>query len=167
MTVRSLQAIQAEFKRWMAAASPEEDLTAELKEMDAAAVEDAFYRDLAFGTGGLRGVLGAGTNRMNVFTVARASCGLSAYVKRHFEQPSIAVSFDSRLKSELFARTSAAVFAAEGLKVYIYPVLMPTPCLSYVVRALHCSAGIMVTASHNPAKYNGYKVYGSDGCQIT
>ena len=132
-------------------------------------VEDAFYRTLAFGTGGLRGVLGAGTNRMNVHTVAQASQGLADYVNAHFSPESrrIAVSYDSRIQSDEFAREAAGVFAANGIEVFIYPQLMPTPCLSYAVRALACAAGVMVTASHNPAKYNGYKVYGPDGCQIT
>ena len=165
--MRSAQEIQKEYNRWLERASSEEDLMSELKQMDDAAIEDAFYRNLAFGTGGLRGVLGAGTNRMNVFTVAKASKGLADYVNRHFDRPSIAVSFDSRLKSGLFAETAAGVFASEGIHVHIYPVLMPTPCLSYAVRALDCSAGIMITASHNPSEYNGYKVYGADGCQIT
>ena len=165
--MRSSQEIQKEYTRWLERASAEGDLMSELRQMDDAAVEDAFYRNLAFGTGGLRGVLGAGTNRMNVFTVAKASKGLADYVNRHFDRPSVAVSFDSRLKSELFAETAAGVFASEGIHVHIYPVLMPTPCLSYAVRTLNCSAGIMITASHNPSKYNGYKVYGADGCQIT
>ena len=132
-------------------------------------IEDAFYRSLAFGTGGLRGVLGAGTNRMNVHTVAQASQGLADYVNACFpvEQRRIAVSYDSRLQSEEFARVAAGVFAANGIHAYIYPKLMPTPCLSFAVRTLGCAAGVMVTASHNPAKYNGYKVYGPDGCQIT
>ena len=134
-----------------------------------AEIEDAFYRSLAFGTGGLRGVLGAGTNRMNVHTVAQASQGLADYVNASFpeEARKIAISYDSRIQSDEFARTAAGVFAANGIRVYIYPELMPTPCLSYAVRALGCAAGVMVTASHNPAKYNGYKVYGPDGCQIT
>ena len=166
MKLRSLKEIQAEYERWLKTCS-EKDLVSELQNMDAAAMEDAFYRELAFGTGGLRGIIGAGTNRMNVFTVAKASKGLADYVNRHFEHPSIAISYDSRLKSDVFARTAAGVFAFEGLKVYIYPNLMPTPCLSYAVRFLNCSAGIMITASHNPSEYNGYKVYGADGCQIT
>ena len=153
---------------WMHSATADPDLVAELKEMDDAAKEDAFYRDLAFGTGGLRGIIGAGTNRMNVYTVAKASQGLADYVKANFkDHPSVAVSYDSRIKSDLFPRVASAVFAANGIKVWIYKQLMPTPCLSYAVRSLHCSAGIMITASHNPSKYNGYKVYGADGCQIT
>ncbi len=132
-------------------------------------IEDAFYRDLAFGTGGLRGVIGAGTNRMNLHTVAKASQGLANYILRNFgpERRSVAVSYDSRRFSEAFARVAAEVFAASGVRVMIYPQLMPTPCLSWAVRALDCAAGVMITASHNPARYNGYKVYGPDGCQIT
>ncbi len=159
----------AEYRRWLTAADP--DLAEQLRQIenDPAAIEDAFYRDLAFGTGGLRGVIGAGTNRMNVHTVAKASQGLANYVNAAFPEGKrkIAVSYDSRIKSDVFSREAAAVFAMNGIEVFIYPQLMPTPCLSYAVRALDCAAGIMVTASHNPAKYNGYKVYGPDGCQIT
>ncbi len=160
-----------EYNRWCEQVFRDEDINVQLNEMagNETAIEDAFYRDLAFGTGGLRGVIGAGTNRMNVCTVGKASQGLSDYVNRHFPEGkrSIAVSYDSRIKSDLFAKTASAVFAANGIHVYLYGQLMPTPCLSYAVRYLNTSAGIMVTASHNPAKYNGYKVYGSDGCQIT
>ena len=130
-------------------------------------INDAFYRDLEFGTGGLRGVIGAGTNRMNVMTVAKASQGYSEYLNKNFENPSVAIAHDSRIKSDLFSETAASVFAANGIKVHMYPTLMPTPSLSFAVRHLGCSGGIVVTASHNPAKYNGYKVYGPDGCQIT
>lgn len=163
--------IREQYELWLEKAVADPDLTAELKKIgnDDAAVEDAFYRDLAFGTGGLRGVIGAGSNRMNVYTVAKASKGLADYVNQTFPEGKrrIAVSYDSRIKSDVFAKIAAGVFAYNGIEVYIYPVLMPTPCLSYAVRALGCSAGVMVTASHNPAKYNGYKVYGADGCQIT
>ena len=166
--MRNKTEITKEYDRWLREAASEKDLLAELSEMDGAAIEDAFYRDLAFGTGGLRGVLGAGTNRMNVFTVAKASQGLANYVNARFpEDPSIAIAFDSRIKSGTFARTAACVFAANGIKAYLYPEIMPTPCLSFAVRELGCSAGIVITASHNPSRYNGYKVYGSDGCQIT
>ena len=158
-----------EYRRWLDRADP--DIAGELKriEGDDAAIEDAFYRDLAFGTGGLRGVIGAGTNRMNVHTVAKASQGLADYVNAAFPEGKrrIAVSYDSRIRSDLFSREAAAVFAMNGIEVFIYPQLMPTPLLSWAVRALDCAAGVMVTASHNPAKYNGYKVYGPDGCQIT
>lgn len=155
-----------EYNRWIKTVK-ENDLLTELKEMSKEEQHDAFYRDLEFGTGGLRGLIGAGTNRINVHTVAKASQGLANYVLHRYKKPSIAISYDSRIKSKEFAETAASVFAANGIKVYIYPVLMPTPCLSYATRALHCSAGVMITASHNPAKYNGYKVYGDDGCQIT
>ena len=163
--------VQEKYALWLEKAVADPDVAAELKAIsgDDAKIEDAFYRDLAFGTGGLRGMIGAGTNRMNVYTVAKASQGLADYVVKHFpeEERSIAVSYDSRIKSDLFARVASDVFVANGIKVHLYPQLMPTPCLSFAVRHLHCAAGIMVTASHNPSKYNGYKVYGADGCQIT
>ncbi len=163
--------IEKNYLRWCECAKDDSDLTAELAEMSGnpEAIEDAFYRELEFGTGGLRGVIGAGTNRMNIYTVRKASQGLANYVIAHFPQEKrrIAVSYDSRIKSELFSQVASGVFAANGIEVWIYPQLMPTPCLSYAVRELDCAAGIMVTASHNPSKYNGYKVYGPDGCQIT
>ena len=157
------------FHRWCENAVDDPDLVAELKSIagDEEAIRERFYQDLAFGTGGLRGVLGAGTALMNIYTVRRATQGLANYVKESFDSPSVAISYDSRNKSESFAKESAAVLAANGIRVYIYNELMPTPMLSYAVRALKCSAGIMVTASHNPAKYNGYKAYGADGCQMT
>lgn len=157
------------YNEWCRMAVDDPDLQAELTSVSGneAEIRDRFYRDLEFGTGGLRGVLGAGTNRMNVYTVRRATQGLANYVKKSFEQPSVAISYDSRNKSDVFARAAASVLAANGIRVHIYTELMPTPCLSWAVRALGCSAGIMVTASHNPAKYNGYKAYGADGCQIT
>lgn len=163
--------ILEQYQLWTEHALADVDVINELKEMtrDETKIEEAFYRNLAFGTGGLRGIIGAGTNRMNVHTVAKASQGLADYVVKKFpkEQRSIAVSYDSRIKSELFARVASEVFAANGIKVHIYSQLMPTPCLSFAVRNLRCAAGIMVTASHNPSKYNGYKVYNADGCQIT
>lgn len=155
--------IDNKYKKWLEYAT---ELKAELQAMDNNEIEDAFYRDLEFGTGGLRGVIGAGTNRMNIYTVAQASQGLANYVKKNGGER-IAVSFDSRIKSDLFAQVASGVFVANGIKVSIYKELMPTPCLSYAVRELDCAAGIMITASHNPTKYNGYKVYGADGCQIT
>ena len=149
----------------------EEELSKELiaLESDEKKAFDAFYRDLEFGTGGLRGVLGAGTNRMNVYTVGKATQGLANYILKHYSvgKRSVAISYDSRIHSDLFAESAAEIFAANGIKVYLYKTLMPTPCLSFAVRRLETSAGVMVTASHNPAKYNGYKVYGADGCQIT
>lgn len=163
--------ITAEYDRWLKYGRENQELIEELLEMKAQEekIQDAFYKNLEFGTGGLRGILGAGTNRMNVYTVAKASQGLADYVNEKFseEQRSIAVSYDSRIHSKDFAETAAQVFAANGIQVYIYDELMPTPCLSFAVRELGCAAGVMVTASHNPGEYNGYKVYGADGCQIT
>ena len=159
--------IKNEYKRWLEYATADSDVASELKTMGAAKIEDAFYRDLAFGTGGLRGVIGAGTNRMNVYTVAKASQGLADYLKKHDENPSVAIGYDSRIKSDVFAKVAAGVFAANGVQVNIWPTLMPVPTVSFATRYLHTSAGVMVTASHNPSKYNGYKVYGADGCQIT
>ena len=160
-----------EYKCWCEMAIEDKDIVDELAGSagDDEKIEDAFYRNLAFGTGGLRGVIGAGTNRMNIYTVAKASQGLSDYVLKNYTEGerSIAIAYDSRIKSDLFSKVAAGVFAANGIKTYIYKELMPTPCLSYAVRYIGCSAGIVVTASHNPEKYNGYKVYGSDGCQIT
>ena len=157
------------YQSWRKNAIDDPDLQSELSaiENDAEAIQDRFYRDLAFGTGGLRGVIGAGTNRMNIYTVRKATQGLANYVKEAFSEPSVAISYDSRIKSTDFAKAAAEVLAANGVKVHIYSELKPAPMLSFAVRALHCSAGIMVTASHNPAKYNGYKAYGSDGCQMT
>jgi phosphoglucomutase len=166
-----LDNLNTKYNLWLQNATADIDLQVELLSMsdNETKKEDAFYRDLEFGTGGLRGVIGAGTNRMNVYVVARASQGLSNYVKNHFapEEWKIAVSYDSRIKSDVFAKVAAEVFAANGIKVCIYPQLMPVPCLSFATRYLACAAGIMITASHNPSKYNGYKVYGADGCQIT
>ena len=169
--MRNATEINNEYDRWLSLnidASEAIAIKNELLSMDAVTREDAFYRDLAFGTGGLRGVIGAGTNRMNIYTVAKASQGLANYILCEYsDNHSIAIAYDSRIKSDLFSKTAAEVFAANGIKVYIYPELMPTPCLSYAVRSLGCSAGVVITASHNPSKYNGYKVYGPDGCQIT
>ncbi len=163
--MRTKQEIDKEYSCWMEKAS---ELHAELSQLDEKAKEDAFFRDLAFGTGGLRGTIGAGTNRINIYTVGKATQGLADYVNSFFsENPSVAIAYDSRIKSDVFSRTAACVLAANGIKAHIYPQLMPTPCLSFAVRELKCSAGIVITASHNPSKYNGYKVYGADGCQIT
>lgn len=156
-----------EYERWLKNVK-EEDLATELANMNDTQKEDAFYRDLSFGTGGLRGTIGAGTNRMNVHTVAKASQGLANYlVKKYGEDASVAIGYDSRIKSDVFAQTAAAVFAANNVKVHLWPRLNPVPTVSFATRYLHTSAGVMVTASHNPSKYNGYKVYGADGCQIT
>ncbi len=154
---------------WCKNAKEDPDLKAELDKIkgDSEAINDRFYRDLEFGTGGLRGVIGAGTNRMNIYTVRRATQGFADYLNQEYDNPSVAISYDSRIKSDVFSKAAAEVLAANGIKVHIYTELMPTPCLSWAVRALKCQGGIMVTASHNPAKYNGYKVYGEDGCQIT
>lgn len=157
------------YSLWCENAKEDPDLQAELAKIkdDSDAINDRFYRDLEFGTGGLRGVIGAGTNRMNIYTVRRATQGFADYLNQEYKSPSVAISFDSRIKSDVFSKAAAEVLAANGIKVHIYDQLMPTPCLSWAVRALKCQGGIMVTASHNPAKYNGYKVYGEDGCQIT
>ena len=163
--MKEKEQIRREYQRWLSAANG--DLAEQLVRMDAGQVEDAFYRDLTFGTGGLRGVIGPGTNRMNVHTVAKASQGLANYLKRHFAAPSVAIGYDSRIKSDVFAQVAAGVFAANGIKVHIWPQLMPVPMVSFATRHLETSAGVMITASHNPSKYNGYKVYGPDGCQIT
>ena len=153
---------RAEYERWLE--HTEGDVLEELRQMDETQIEDAFYRDLAFGTGGLRGVIGAGTNRMNVYVVAKASQGLANYLGAG---ASVVIGYDSRIKSDAFARAAAGVFAANGITVYFWPELLPVPTVSFAVRRLGASAGVMVTASHNPSKYNGYKVYGPDGCQIT
>ena len=159
--------VSEKYKAWLACPAMNEELLSDLRSMDEDARNDSFYRDLAFGTGGLRGVLGAGCNRMNLFTVAKATRGLARYLKETFPSPSCAVSFDSRIHSSDFAELTAAVFASMGVRVFLYPRLQPTPMLSFAVRHLQTSAGVMITASHNPAKFNGYKVYGPDGCQIT
>ena len=155
-----------EYQRWLERVTDAE-LLEELKRMEESAIEDAFYRDLAFGTGGLRGVIGAGSNRMNVYTVAKASQGLADYLAKRFSTPSAVIGYDSRLKSDVFARVTAGVLAANGVQVHFWPQLTPVPTVSFATRYLRASAGVMITASHNPAKYNGYKVYGADGCQVT
>ncbi len=156
------------YELWCQNATADPDLIEELKNIrdDEEAINDAFYTDLAFGTGGLRGVIGAGTNRMNIYTVGKATQGLAAYVNSVNPDGRVAIAYDSRIKSDIFARDAATIFAANGIHVFLYKELMPTPMLSFAVRYLHCDAGVVVTASHNPAKYNGYKAYGSDGCQL-
>ncbi len=159
---------EAIFENWSNNAVADPDLIEELKSIKGKEEEisDRFYTELEFGTAGLRGVIGAGTNRMNVYTVGRATQALAGYVNSVSDKPSVAIAYDSRIKSDLFAKTAAGVLAANGVKVYIYDELMPTPMLSFAVRHLKCDAGIVITASHNPAKYNGYKAYGPDGCQL-
>ena len=157
------------YERWLAAELDDADLKPELESVkgDDAAIQDRFAVALKFGTAGLRGVIGAGTNRMNIYVVRQATQGLANWVKTQGGSQTVAISYDSRIKSNLFAKTAAEVLAANGIKVRIYKALMPVPALSFATRYYYCYAGIMVTASHNPAKYNGYKVYGADGCQIT
>ncbi len=157
------------YQLWSKKDLDDPDLNAELAAIagDVEAISDRFYRSLEFGTGGLRGVIGAGTNRMNIYTVRQATQGVADWLNADYDQPRVAISYDSRIKSDLFAGEVARVFAANGIKVFLYTELMPTPCLSFAVRELQCQGGVMITASHNPAKYNGYKAYGADGCQIT
>ena len=159
---------QAELRRWLEEVTDPE-LSAELLSIrnEEKEVHERFYRSLEFGTGGLRGELGAGTNRMNIYTVRQATQGFAAYLLTQDEKPSAAISYDSRHKSDVFARETARVLAANGIKVYLYPHLMPTPALSFAVLDRHCTGGVMVTASHNPARYNGYKAYAADGAQIS
>jgi len=130
-------------------------------------INDRFYKELEFGTGGLRGVLGAGSNRMNIYTVRKATSGVAKYINDHYEKPAAAIAYDSRINSELFAKTAAEVLLANNIDVYLYDTLMPAPALSFATRRHKCAAGIMITASHNPYKYNGYKVYDENGCQVT
>lgn len=165
--------VRAELERWIANVSDKE-LAAELAEMkkaadagDDSAAVDAFFQDLAFGTAGLRGTLGAGTNRMNIYTVGRATQGFADYLNANFEYPSVAIARDSRNKGELFVQVTASILTANGIVAHVYPKISPVPTLSFAVRDLGCSGGICMTASHNPAAYNGYKAYGPDGCQIT
>ena len=161
--------IHALYDLWCEKATADKDLLPELKSVKGNEDEilDRFYKNLEFGTAGLRGVIGAGTNRMNVYTVNQATQGLADYLNADFENPSIAIAYDSRIKSDVFARSAAAVLAANGVQVHLYPELVPTPMLSYAVRTLHCSSGIIITASHNPSKYNGYKCYDPNGYQMT
>lgn len=167
--MRNSDEVKTEYKRWIDNATADSDLIPELRSMDDDTITDAFYRDLAFGTGGLRGTIGAGTNRMNVYTVAKATTGLSNYINDTYGKGngSVVIGYDSRIKSQLFAQTAAMVFHANGIKVNLWNRLLPVPTVSFATRYLHASAGVMITASHNPSKYNGYKVYGNDGCQIT
>lgn len=158
--------MEQEYSRWLSHVA-ESDLLSQLQTMSEQERREAFCCDLSFGTGGLRGIVGAGTNRMNIYTVRRATQGLANYLKAQKLPMSAAIAHDSRLYGRTFAETAACVLAANGIKVYLYPRLEPTPALSWAVRRYACGAGICITASHNPAQYNGYKVYGSDGCQVT
>ena len=157
------------YERWLTAELDDADLKPELESVkgDDAAIQDRFAVALKFGTAGLRGVIGAGTNRMNVYVVRQATQGLANWVKTQGGSQTVAISYDSRIKSDVFAKAAAEVLAGNGVKVRIYKALMPVPALSFATRYYKCNAGIMVTASHNPAKYNGYKAYGPDGCQMT
>lgn len=161
--------INALYNEWLEKATGDPDLKAELESIKGNDDEilDRFYRSLEFGTAGLRGVIGAGTNRMNIYTVGRATQGLADYLNANYDNPSVAIGYDSRIKSDLFSKEAASVLAANGVKVYIYYELEPTPCLSYAIRYYHTQSGIIITASHNPAKYNGYKCYNPNGYQMT
>ena len=160
--------IMTEYERWHAMKLDDPDLTEELNAIEGnpEEINDRFYRELEFGTGGLRGVIGAGTNRINIYTVRKETQGLANYLNKKTSHASVAIAYDSRIKSDVFAKAAAEVLAANGITAHLYPQLMPTPALSFAVRHLKCDAGICITASHNPAKYNGYKAYGSDGCQV-
>ena len=157
------------YEQWCKNAVEDKDLTAELESINGNDEEifERFYRSLEFGTAGLRGIIGAGTNRMNIYVVRQATQGLADYVLNKYGKGAVAISHDSRIKADLFMNEAARVLAANGIKVYITSELQPTPVLSFLVRHFKCQAGIMVTASHNPAAYNGYKAYGEDGCQMT
>ena len=156
------------YKEWINSKTISEEIKSELTSLkDEKQIEDRFYKDLDFGTAGLRGVIGAGTNRMNTYTVSKATQGYAMYLNNNFENPSVAIAYDSRNMSEEFAKATALTFAANGVKVYLFESLRPTPMLSFTVRELNCSGGVVITASHNPKQYNGYKVYGQDGGQIT
>ena len=160
---------QDEYRRWLETPLEDFDLKKELHDIegDDEAIKDRFAIALKFGTAGLRGTLGAGTNRMNIYVVRQATQGVADWVKTQGGTQTVAISYDSRLKGWNFARAAAGVLAANGIKVRIYDELMPVPALSFATRYYKCNAGIMVTASHNPKKYNGYKAYGPDGCQMT
>lgn len=161
--------INALYALWLNEAKDDEDLISELKAIEGKEDEilDRFYKNLEFGTAGLRGVIGAGTNRMNIYTVNQATQGLADYLNSEFREPSVAIAYDSRIKSDTFAKSAAGVLAANGIKVWFYPRLVPTPMLSFAVRRLKCQSGIIITASHNPSKYNGYKCYDPNGYQMT
>ena len=154
------------YLQWLSFA--DEDTKSELESItDDKEIEDRFYKDLAFGTGGLRGIMGAGSNRMNRYTVGKATLGLARYLKsKNDGKISVAIAYDTRNNSKYFAKTAAGVFASQGIKVNIYEMIVPVPVLSFTTHYLGCTAGVMITASHNPKEYNGYKVYDSKGCQF-
>ena len=154
------------YNEWLAFA--DENTKAELESItDEKEIEDRFYKDLAFGTGGLRGVMGAGSNRMNRYTVGKATLGLARYLKsKNDGEISVAIAYDTRNNSQYFAKVAAGIFASQNIKVNIYKMVVPVPVLSFTTHYLNCTAGVMITASHNPKEYNGYKVYDSKGCQI-
>lgn len=154
------------YERWLKEVKDNE-LLKELQNMNEKEIEDSFYKDLSFGTGGLRGTIGAGSNRMNIYTVAKATQGLANYLNANYKEPSVVIGYDSRIKSDIFADVAAEVFSSNGVKVEKWSDLLPVSTVSFATRYLHTSAGVMITASHNPSKYNGYKVYSDDGCQIT
>ena len=158
-----------DYKRWLAAELEDEALSAELRKIEGNEdeIKDRFAVALKFGTAGLRGVLGAGSNRMNIYVVRQATQGLANWVRQQGGNQLVAVSYDSRINSDVFAKETARVLAANGIRVRIYDALMPVPALSFATRYYNANAGVMITASHNPAKYNGYKAYGPDGCQMT
>ncbi len=160
--------INSAYERWLNRATDDPELILELEQIKGNdnEISDRFYKSLEFGTAGLRGVIGAGTNRMNIYTVGAATQGIAEYVNSITNNGKVAIAYDSRIKSDLFAKHAASIFAANGVTVYLYPELAPTPMLSFAVRYLKCDAGAVITASHNPSKYNGYKAYGPDGCQL-
>ena len=154
------------YNEWLAFA--DENTKAELESItDEKEIEDRFYKDLAFGTGGLRGIMGAGSNRMNRYTVGKATLGLARYLKsKNDGEISVAIAYDTRNNSQYFAKVAAGIFASQNIKVNIYKMVVPVPVLSFTTHYLNCTAGVMITASHNPKEYNGYKVYDSKGCQF-
>lgn len=153
---------------WRSQAISDADLVDELKSIyeNENEITERFYKDLSFGTGGLRGIIGAGSNRINVYTIGKTTQGLANFLNKNYKTPKVAIAYDSRIKSDVFSKEAARILAANNISVAMYSELMPTPALSFAVRHLNCNAGIVITASHNPAEYNGYKVYGEDGCQI-
>ena len=162
-----MKAYMKEYENWLTNPVFDEETRKEVAAMkDEKQIEDAFYKQLSFGTGGLRGIIGAGTNRMNIYTVGKASQGLANFINKNVKNGSVAIAYDSRHMSPEFAKASALIFAANGIKAYLFDSLRPTPELSFAVRELHATAGVVITASHNPPQYNGYKAYWTDGAQL-